>query len=324
VPAAVSDFAAAGMLRLIGLGLQAQGLAVPELPLPPAAHVPLARKRALAEGLLQAHGPLALLRIGEAAPALAAEPPLQALVLARDPADLLQRWQRLERFVHSRHRVQVLDAAPGRLLLRHVSLRAAEPPTLAEDCLVFGLLIALAQALGSAGLEAVVMNTDHQPGRWRCRDGRWTHAGPLHQAATWALRWQSTAHAPPPPRPTATTEAADLPGSARATLQADPGRHWTVPALAKDLQLSPRTLQRRLAEAGSRFGRLLAEARAAAAAQLLTGSPASPAEIGYACGFADQAHFTREFKRRTALTPALYRAEFSQPPGKARRTLSAR
>jgi len=59
-------------------------------------------------------------------------------------------------------------------------------------------------------------------------------------------------------------------------------------------------------------------------AQLLTGSPASPAEIGYACGFADQAHFTREFKRRTALTPALYRAEFSQPPGKARRTLSAR
>ena len=41
----------------------------------------------------------------------------------------------------------------------------------------------------------------------------------------------------------------------------------------------------------------------------------STAEVGYMCGFADQAHFTRQFKRHTAMTPALYRSEFAGPAG---------
>lgn len=319
----MTDFAATGMLRLIGLGLRAQGLAMPAFALPPAAHVPMAQKRALAEHLLQAHGPLALLRVGEAAPALAAEPPLQALVLARDPVDLLQRWQRLERFVHSRHRVQLLAAEPGRLRLRHVSLHSAEPPTLAEDCLVFGLLIALGRSLGLPAWEARVLQPDGRPGPWHCRDGRWCHPGPLQHAATWTLSWQPAAVARAGPG-TPTAPPADLPGAVRTALLADPGREWTVPVLARDLGLSARTLQRRLAEAGSGFGQLLAEARAAAAARLLTRSAATPAEIGYACGFADQAHFTREFKRRTALTPALYRAQFGLAGDAAGPALSGR
>jgi AraC-like DNA-binding protein len=35
------------------------------------------------------------------------------------------------------------------------------------------------------------------------------------------------------------------------------------------------------------------------------------AQVGYVCGFADQAHFTRQFKRHTAMTPGLYRSEFA-------------
>jgi AraC-like DNA-binding protein len=34
-------------------------------------------------------------------------------------------------------------------------------------------------------------------------------------------------------------------------------------------------------------------------------------EIGYLCGFSDQAHFTREMKGMTAITPAQYREQFS-------------
>jgi AraC-like DNA-binding protein len=34
------------------------------------------------------------------------------------------------------------------------------------------------------------------------------------------------------------------------------------------------------------------------------------AQVGYLCGFADQAHFTRSFKRFTAMTPVVYRAQF--------------
>jgi len=101
----MNDFAAAAMLRLIGLGLKRQGIAWPA-PAPAAArgaHVPLGDKRRLLDALLQQHGAEALLRIGEGVRDASDEPALVALTLARDPADLVARWQRLERFIHSRH-----------------------------------------------------------------------------------------------------------------------------------------------------------------------------------------------------------------------------
>jgi transcriptional regulator GlxA family with amidase domain len=48
-----------------------------------------------------------------------------------------------------------------------------------------------------------------------------------------------------------------------------------------------------------------------AAAELLSKSALGLAEIGFTCGFADQAHFTRAFKRFTAFTPAAYRSDFA-------------
>lgn len=43
----------------------------------------------------------------------------------------------------------------------------------------------------------------------------------------------------------------------------------------------------------------------AAQRQLANGVP--PIEVAFACGFADQAHFTRNFKARTGMTPAQFR-----------------
>jgi AraC-like DNA-binding protein len=40
-------------------------------------------------------------------------------------------------------------------------------------------------------------------------------------------------------------------------------------------------------------------------------SEAPLAEVGFLCGFSDQAHFTRAFKRQVGLTPARYRTEFA-------------
>ena len=37
---------------------------------------------------------------------------------------------------------------------------------------------------------------------------------------------------------------------------------------------------------------------------------AALAEIGLLCGYADQSHFTREFRQRSGLTPADYRRDF--------------
>ena len=76
---------------------------------------------------------------------------------------------------------------------------------------------------------------------------------------------------------------------------------------AAALGLSLRTLQRQLAAAGTSYRSLLGEVRVRRAAMYLARPGTTLAEIGFLCGFADQAHFTREFTRRAGLPPARYR-----------------
>ena len=77
------------------------------------------------------------------------------------------------------------------------------------------------------------------------------------------------------------------------------------------MHCSARSLQRHLAAHDSGFGVLLRQVRLARSARLLAETPQSPAQIGYVCGFSDQAHFTREFKRHSAVTPVRFRQQFA-------------
>lgn len=281
----MKDFASAAMLRLIRLGLQRQGLDVPPPPRAPSL-VPLADKRALLQALLQRHGPAVLLKIGEAVQDAPDEPTLTALVAARDPADLVLRWQRLERFVHSRHRVQQLAGGAGWMRLRHVSLQPGETPLPAEDLLVWGLLAGLLRRIGTAAVDI---------------DVRFDATGTVQ------IRWQPAAAVPHRPAPA----RADTLAAVRERLERDCAAPWSLPRLAADLGLAPRTLQRRLAAEATSFSAQCTAVRLAASARLLAAGAESTAQIGYLCGFADQAHFTRCFHRHTALTPARYRSEFA-------------
>lgn len=311
----MDDFASAAMLRLIHLGLARQGLPLPAGAMPPGrgAHVPLDHKRQLLDKLLTRHGPLALLRIGAAVADAPDEPALAALALATSPPDLLARWQRLERYVHARHRVLAqADGASG-LRLHHVSLAAHQPPTPAEDLLVLGLLVALASHIGTPGLQA----TAGQPVQWCWQDGDWRPADrlappPLPDEAPsgalghWHWCWLPVVQAASPHVP----PVADCAGAASRQLAADPGRCWTVVALAQVMGTSTRSLQRQLALQGQRFSHLLMDVRLAQSARLLATTPQQTAAIGYHCGFADQSHFSRAFKQHSAMTPVQYRSAF--------------
>lgn len=301
----MNDFASEAMLRLVRAGLQRQGLPV-DGPAPVRqAHVPLADKRAWLARLWQTHGPDVIVRLAEAVHGMDDEPLLLALSLARDPADLLQRWQRLERFVHARHRMQVSQPEPGLLRIQHVSLDPAQAPTPAEDLLVFGFLVALCERLGAPHVQARPAGTSG----WR-RDRRaWTDGAWPRDVSTWELRWQVPAAQPA--TVAAHTDPERWVAQLQAQLAADPGRGWTVEVLARETACSARTLQRRLARHGQSFTQLLSSARLIGAARLLATGAMPTAEVGYVCGFADQAHFTRQFKRHTAMTPALYRNTFA-------------
>jgi AraC-like DNA-binding protein len=76
--------------------------------------------------------------------------------------------------------------------------------------------------------------------------------------------------------------------------------------------LSPRTLQRRLAEAGTSYSDLVAVARMRMAKQWLAESSMSINEIAASLGYHKASNFARGFRRVTGLTPTAYRKMCTQ------------
>ena len=81
----------------------------------------------------------------------------------------------------------------------------------------------------------------------------------------------------------------------------------SVEAVARQLAMSPRTLQRRLADEGSSYQEILAETRREAAERFLRDSGLSVSEVGYLLGYSEPAAFHRAFKRWFDVTPKEYR-----------------
>lgn len=82
--------------------------------------------------------------------------------------------------------------------------------------------------------------------------------------------------------------------------------------LANILNLSARTLERRLAQEGRSFRELSRDARHARACELLRGGRLSVTQIAYQLGYGDAANFTRAFRREAGTTPSAYRGQRRQ------------
>ncbi len=305
----MSDFAASAMMRLIQAGLTRQRIDaarshfdVPGIE----ARLPLADKRAALAALHSAYGLDCLLHIGEAIDDVNDEPALTAMLLAQDPVDLLTRWQRLERFIHSRHRIAFTIIGERQLQVRHYSINAVPPPLPAEDVLVIGLLVLLIERIGAADVRARPISSRD----WTRSFGRWRKL-PKTQAldglAEWEVRWSELRTQR---RPFPLCESTSIAKQIASLIVDDPTQSWSLANTAIAASMSRRTLQRRLQLESTTFQRIARESRITLAAKLLTTGVATLAEIGYRAGFADQAHFQREFRVATAMTPTEYRDAF--------------
>ena len=81
----------------------------------------------------------------------------------------------------------------------------------------------------------------------------------------------------------------------------------TLDAAAHRLNLSPRTLQRRLRAEGTSHHEIADEVRRCLASRMLAQSSLGVAEVAFALGFSDAGTLHRAFKRWTGMTPARYR-----------------
>ena len=80
-----------------------------------------------------------------------------------------------------------------------------------------------------------------------------------------------------------------------------------IGAIARQLVISPRTLQRRLAAEGVSYQQLVDLVRREAAERLLSEASVAVGEVGYLLGFSEPSAFHRAFKRWHGVTPQQYR-----------------
>ena len=299
----MDDLTSSALIGLVRAAFARRGLADAATGTEAVARAPAGTKRALLEEGFARFGADGVLAVGREVLEVPWDPTLAVLRRARSPEDLVARWCRLERYYHSRHRTRVVDRGAASLVLEHHAL-SGPAPALVEDMLIAGLVAALLLDAGALGLDAWLGET------------RFLDAGePIAVADTAGLdarrlrvHWQGFATRRPIVAETRDGDA--LAERVRHALIADPARGWRLQDVARELGTSARSLQRGLGREGTSFRALLRRTRAEAAARLLERG-AALAETGFACGYADQAHFTREFGTCVGLPPGAYRASLA-------------
>lgn len=93
----------------------------------------------------------------------------------------------------------------------------------------------------------------------------------------------------------------------KALLVCSNGSYPDLPAVAAQLNISERTMKRKLAEQGLSFSALLENICQRDACILLANQALSINEIAVHMGYQDRANFSRAFRRWTGLTPTEYR-----------------
>lgn len=302
------DLTGAALVALMRLAFERQGIGWPAAPPPRRrrAHASLLSKEAAAEAVLARHGPLPLLRVGDHVTAFRGDPAGAVLLSARDAPALFARWQRLERYLHTRHPIILRTIGDREALLDHRG-NPEDPPSPAIDLVLAGLFRGLLLAIGCGGVRLSIGEGDR----------RLVLAGPIAGPPAPALPsdlvtgvWHFSFDPPPPGKPELVVDDVAAGGLVRRLgrlIERDLLHRPSLAEAAAEIGLSPRTLQRRLAEEGIDWQSLRREAQIRQAARLLREGAAGLDAIGYGCGFADAAHFSRAFRARAGLSPRAYR-----------------
>lgn len=301
------DTTSSVLLTLLKLSLAEQGIA----PLPQRkgisnAVAALSEKETLSECVLRVHGPEALLAVGQVIPKLRTEPIVACLLSAQNPTTAISRWVRLQRYAHIKHPAKIVAQSESHVEFLHADTGKG-PPIVAADLLLVSVIGALISMTGGEKLSVELGRDTSAITIFRngkrcavpeivpeCETGRWRFKWANSQNHTLresALRPQYNRYC----------------DAATAFIEEDLLKTWTLRELSSTLNVSARTLQRRLIDEGTSLSHLVRDARVRCAIELLACATHSLGSIGFACGFSDPAHFARAFRQRMGIPPSSYR-----------------
>lgn len=310
---AKDDLTGAALVSLMRLSFAGQGIVVPG-PTPPlklnTPHASLASKTAVAEWVLDRHGPLALLKVGEAVQQMAFEPIGAALLAAKDGPNMIARWSRLERYVHTRHPIDVRDVTDVSAFLAHLG-DPDDSPSGAVDLMLAGLIAGLLKAVGCSSLSLTMGEGENAVDV--IVDGEIIGLMPVlpHPTGLWQFGWLAKEALPgravPPLFDQPDKPLGRLSREVARLIEQDLIAIPSLERLSKTLGQSKRTLQRRLAEDNLSLQAIRRAAQIRRASAMLIEGHVSLSAIGFICGFTDPAHFTRAFVKATGLNPNAFR-----------------
>ncbi len=270
-------------------------------------------QRLLLARVVEVGGEATLLSLGEGLLQARDQPLLFVMLNSSTVADFVDKEQRLNRFFHTDHRVRVHELRDALLELEHGGPR--ERPHRNESLFVLGIHLACLREIGCSGLQCT-LPMSHSPSAPLLNENRLTRpaSGAAH---VWRFSWERFVPKRAPfaglddlllsqHRPSDFATQHDAEESVQRLVETDLAKRWMIGDVARALATSPRTLQRELSARGTSFSAVVERARVAEACRLLRDHTRSITEIGYVCGFADTAHFSRRFKVCTGETPSAF------------------
>lgn len=309
------NFASAAMVRVLVRGMASLGLHSPNIERDlNQAKIPLDMKRAIVMSAVEQRGLVCLPLLGRGLHDLAMEPTHLALTAGQSAGSMFVRWQRLERYIHSQHRIRIHQLEQGWAIVEHIHKDQGPKPLAVEDLVVCGVLCALLEANGLKSVKALAYGVELFP----CPEPKkLSDCVQIGQTGKWAFSWDSPevedckldlpanwAHVSPKLWSPFACSVSDL--VARQLPELLPSRE-----AALFMNLSLRSFQRALSEEGLSYQQIQSEVRFRLAGWHLLRRVVPIAEVGFVCGYSDQAHLTREFTKRVGVTPAKYRDLFA-------------
>ena len=155
---AKDDLTSAALVTLMRISFAEQGIEIDAtggLRWGGGPHASLSAKSATADAVLARHGPVTLLKVGRAIPRMAFDPIGAALLSASDGQDLLARWLRLERYVHTLHPILMRSVTATSARLVHQ--RGSDgTPNVAVNLILAGVICGLLGAVGCRRLSLAI------------------------------------------------------------------------------------------------------------------------------------------------------------------------